>query len=84
MKAGLILECGRGGPDEQVCIYLIRRIAPDIELTCAALDNNISWRGVLQRQRDYWKMAVSELSLSGISSHRGGNQGKRRAEDMTG
>ena len=39
MKVGLILECGRGGPDEQVCLYLIRRIAPEIELICATLDN---------------------------------------------
>ena len=49
MKVGLILECGRGGPDEQVCIYLIRRIAPEIELVCATLDNKpyLIARGVL-------------------------------------
>jgi uncharacterized protein DUF4276 len=39
MKVGLILECGRGGPDEQVCVHLIRRIAPEIELIRTTLDN---------------------------------------------
>jgi hypothetical protein len=39
MKVGLILECGGGGPDEQVCLHLIRRIAPEIDLICATLDN---------------------------------------------
>ena len=47
MKVGLILECGRGGPDEQVCVYLIRRVAPEIELICATLRiNHNSLRGV--------------------------------------
>jgi len=39
MKVGLILECGRGGPDEQVCAYLARCIASEIELTCVTLVN---------------------------------------------
>ena len=39
MKVGLILECGRGGPDEQVCLYLIRHVAPQVELTCVTLSN---------------------------------------------
>ena len=39
MKVGLILECGRGGPDQQVCVYLIRRVAPHVGLTCVTLSN---------------------------------------------
>ena len=39
MKVGLILECGGGGPDQQVCVYLIRRVAPQVELTCVTLSN---------------------------------------------
>ncbi len=39
MKVGLILECGRGGPDEQVCMHFMSRIAPGIELTCVTLVN---------------------------------------------
>jgi hypothetical protein len=39
MKVGLILECGRGGPDEQVCVHFIRRIAPEIELIRVTLVN---------------------------------------------
>ena len=31
MKVGLILECGPGGPDEQVYGYLAHRLLPKIE-----------------------------------------------------
>ena len=39
MKVGLILECGRGGPDQQVCLHLIHRIAPQVELICMTLSS---------------------------------------------
>lgn len=37
MKIGLILECGPGGPDEQVFRHLAMRFHPKIELECETM-----------------------------------------------
>jgi hypothetical protein len=37
MKLGLILECGPGGPDEQVYSHLIRALAPKVKLQCETM-----------------------------------------------
>jgi len=39
MKVGMIFECGPDGPDQQVCEYLARELAPDIEISSVTLDN---------------------------------------------
>jgi hypothetical protein len=38
-KIGIILECGRDGPDKKVCEYLVSMIDPDIKLIPRTLDN---------------------------------------------
>jgi hypothetical protein len=37
MKLGLILECGPGGPDEQIYSYLVRALVPKVELECETM-----------------------------------------------
>ena len=37
MKLGLILECGPGGPDEQVYSHLVRTLSPKVKLECETM-----------------------------------------------
>src|SRR5947209_4158890 len=37
LKIGLILECGPNGPDQKVCVYLINRLQPDIDVVSRTL-----------------------------------------------
>jgi hypothetical protein len=37
MKLGLILECGPGGPDEQIYSHLVRSLAPKVNLQCETM-----------------------------------------------
>lgn len=39
MKIGFIFECGKEGPDIQVCRHLVRQLNPEIEFIPSALDN---------------------------------------------
>ena len=39
MKIGLILECGPGGPDEQVYSHLAKQLIPKIDLRCETMLN---------------------------------------------
>lgn len=39
MKVGFIFECGRDGPDVQVCRHLVARLDPEIEFVPSTLDN---------------------------------------------
>jgi hypothetical protein len=38
-KVGFIFECGRGGPDYQVCAYFLGQLSPTIEIVPRFLDN---------------------------------------------
>ncbi len=38
-KIGFIFECGRGGPDYQVCHHLLGRLNPAVEMVARFLDN---------------------------------------------
>lgn len=37
MKLGLILECGPGGPDEQIYSHLVHALAPKVQLQCETM-----------------------------------------------
>lgn len=39
MRVGLILECTRGGPDQQVCNHLLRWLRPSTQVVSRTMDN---------------------------------------------